>query len=157
MRYAGEQIENLTVTKIAFWNAGNDTIKGQDIDKNKPLTVHIDIDFDYFDKNQGGIIQLFHNGKSGNDIKIYGYIISSGAPIYKKYVRTVLGSMSLIFAGLWLGFPVFLFVISIADGSIFENIKAIASFLIMSLIMVYLILKDKLPKGFEKFQDEILK
>lgn len=66
---------------------------------------------------------MFHNGKSGNDIKIYGYIKGSGATIYKKYVRTVLGSMSLIFAGLWLGFPVFLFVISIADGSIFEKFQ----------------------------------
>jgi len=186
MLYAGERIENITVTKIAFWNAGNDTIKGQDI--KKPLTVtvengykilkadqfyiinkenkfsinlsddksHIIVDFDYLDKNQGEIIQLYHNGKSENDIKIDGYIMGSGAPIHKNAIK-VLDSISLIHLGLWLGLPVFFIVITVADGSIFENIKAIAFFLIMSLVMVYLILKDRLPKRFEKFQDEILK
>ncbi len=186
MLYAGERIENLTAIKIAFWNAGNDTIKGQDI--KKPLTVtvengykilkaeplhiiddinkfsinlsydksHINVYFKYLDKNQGEIIQLFHNGKSGNDIKIDGYIIGSGAPIHKN-ARKVLDSISLIHLGLWLCLPVFFFVISVADGSIFENIKAIAFFLIMSLGMGYLILKDRLPKGFEKFEEEILR
>ena len=41
MRYSGQQIENLTVTKIAFWNAGRDTINNQDVASADPLTVHV--------------------------------------------------------------------------------------------------------------------
>lgn len=41
MRYSGQQIENLTVTKIAFWNAGRDTIDKRDIVSADPLTVHV--------------------------------------------------------------------------------------------------------------------
>jgi hypothetical protein len=41
MRYSGQQIENLTVTKIAFWNAGRDTIDKRDIVSADPPTVHV--------------------------------------------------------------------------------------------------------------------
>lgn len=41
MRYSGQQIENLTVTKLAFWNAGRDTIDNQDVASADPLTVHV--------------------------------------------------------------------------------------------------------------------
>ena len=41
MLYAGERIENLTATKIAFWNAGNDTIKREDIPDKAPLTINV--------------------------------------------------------------------------------------------------------------------
>ena len=41
MLYSGKPIENLTVTKIAFWNAGRDTINSQDIASTDPLTVHV--------------------------------------------------------------------------------------------------------------------
>jgi hypothetical protein len=35
----GELITALTVTKIAFWNAGNDTLKKQDVVKDDPITI----------------------------------------------------------------------------------------------------------------------
>lgn len=41
MLYDGRQIKNLTVTKIAFWNAGKDTINSEDIPTAEPLTVRI--------------------------------------------------------------------------------------------------------------------
>lgn len=41
MLYANERIENLTATKIAFWNAGNDTINSNDIASVRPLTINV--------------------------------------------------------------------------------------------------------------------
>lgn len=41
MRYSSQLIENLTVTKMAFWNAGRDTIDHQDIARADPLTLHV--------------------------------------------------------------------------------------------------------------------
>jgi hypothetical protein len=41
MLYSGEPIENLTVTKFAFWNAGRDTIDRRDIASADPLTFHV--------------------------------------------------------------------------------------------------------------------
>ena len=39
MLYDGTPIKNLTVTKIAFWNAGRDTINSEDIPTTKPLII----------------------------------------------------------------------------------------------------------------------
>ncbi|MCZ7363103.1 MAG: hypothetical protein O8C58_07200, partial [Candidatus Methanoperedens sp.] len=41
MLYAGERIENLTATKIAFWNAGNVTISSNDFASKKPFTIKV--------------------------------------------------------------------------------------------------------------------
>ncbi|MFA4955650.1 MAG: hypothetical protein WC556_01590 [Candidatus Methanoperedens sp.] len=39
--YSSEPIENLTVTKMMFWNAGQDTINKQDIASAEPITVQV--------------------------------------------------------------------------------------------------------------------
>ncbi|MDD5447112.1 MAG: hypothetical protein PHY36_04435 [Methanocellales archaeon] len=41
MLYSGQEIENLTATKIAFWNKGRDTINSQDIASADPLIISI--------------------------------------------------------------------------------------------------------------------
>lgn len=65
MRYSGPQIENLTVTKIAFWNAGRDTIDNQDVASAGPF-VHV------------------KEGYKILDVKIRGFLISSGWMGYGK-------------------------------------------------------------------------
>lgn len=40
MFYAGNKINNLSVAKIAFWNAGRDTINEKDIAKADPLAIY---------------------------------------------------------------------------------------------------------------------
>lgn len=40
--YDGKPVKNLTVTRIAFWNAGKDTINSEDIPTAKPLIVSIE-------------------------------------------------------------------------------------------------------------------
>jgi hypothetical protein len=37
--YNGQEIENLSITRLAFWNQGNDTISRNDISKIKPLLI----------------------------------------------------------------------------------------------------------------------
>jgi len=106
--YLGNKISNLTVTKIAFWNAGNDTLNFSDLASTNKLRIEsvgdvtifnseviyqtsptnnittdiksnkINIEFDYFDKNQGGIIKIIHSGKKSSDIVIYGTFKSYG-------------------------------------------------------------------------------
>jgi len=41
MLYAGQRIQNLTVSKIAFWNNGAETINGQDIASADPLVAKL--------------------------------------------------------------------------------------------------------------------
>jgi len=111
IRYAGELIENLTVSRIAFWNAGNETIDKDDIVESDPIAIatHRDfkilkpeiiavndnannfsivrdvtsilgINFDYIDENNGIVIQIFHTGKSSEDIDVIGKIKGAGVP-----------------------------------------------------------------------------
>ncbi|MGB8217597.1 MAG: hypothetical protein WCE94_09895 [Candidatus Methanoperedens sp.] len=190
--YHGEPIENLTATKIAFWNAGNDTINGQDIARADPLTVianegykildakivsvintanqfsitspagerSININFDYLDQNEGAIIQLLHTGKSGKDIEIHGRIKGFGKPKLKSATASR-DSNSFIHVGLiFFAFPVFITVLSAANGRFYEEIKFII-FIFMLYggiggLISYLILKRSLPKGFKIFEEEIV-
>jgi hypothetical protein len=191
--YHGEPIENLTATKMAFWNAGNDTINCKDIARADPLTVvakegykildakivnvintanqfsitppadersHININFDYLDHNEGAIIQLLHTGKSGKDIEIHGTIKGFGKPLLKS-ATTARDSISLIRIGFFFfAFPVFITVLSAANGRFYEEIKFIIFIFILyggsAGLILYLISKQSLPKGFKKFEEEIL-
>lgn len=49
MTYAGEQISNLTATKLAFWNNGKDTINGRDIAVADPLMVKVKDEYKILD------------------------------------------------------------------------------------------------------------
>lgn len=46
--YYGKRVENLTITKIAFWNDGNEVIRGQDIAPADPLKVTVGNKFKIF-------------------------------------------------------------------------------------------------------------
>ena len=106
--YLENKIENLSVSKIALWNSGRDTIDYTDVAKNDNLKIIIDsqyrildcsilfqknkansftveisndgkavaINFDYFDCNEGVILQVFHTGNSSNNISLIGRIKS---------------------------------------------------------------------------------
>jgi hypothetical protein len=104
----GKACENLTATKIVFWNNGRETISDTDIPElaemsivpkkdikifaskvikvaNKAnnfsiinLTDKILIKFEYLDKNEGGVIQILHSGESGEDLIVNGTIKGFG-------------------------------------------------------------------------------
>lgn len=73
MFYAGQPIENMTVTKIAFWNSGNETLNSQDIAAADPLKIHVKNDSKILDaktlyqKNQANKFEL-SSAEKGSDI-----------------------------------------------------------------------------------------
>ena len=108
IRYRGQPISTLTVTKVAIWNKGSETIKSEDIASSDPLRISIlggeilDIEviqttkpsnlfkvamgsedealvrFEYLDKNDGGVVQLLHTGSSPAKVRVLGAIIGAG-------------------------------------------------------------------------------
>ena len=115
LSYSGKKIENFTVSKIAFWNGGLETIHRKDIVSPEPLIVkakegtdildakiiysrdpanefsltkdqlQFRLDFDYIDKGHGTIIQLIHTGLSNTDIEVKGKIKGAG-PLKMKFI-----------------------------------------------------------------------
>ena len=93
IKYNGNPIKNLAVTRIVIWNKGRDPIKREDIAPKDPIAIHfredvigdptvsppaqtspnnvslkkenrkIIIDFDFLDFEDGAIIQVFHTSR----------------------------------------------------------------------------------------------
>ena len=123
--YQSKRIINLTVTKIAIWNSGNETITNSDqasIDKMRIETeegieifhacvLHqtdftnnlvteiknniVKIEFDYFDHNQGGIIKVVHAGKNSDALDVFGTFKSVGRIKETKAPRFAIELMGL--------------------------------------------------------------
>lgn len=106
--YAGEKVKNLSISKIALWNEGKETISSVDVALNNTIKIKIkdefefldseilfqknsandfkiqlsednksiSIFFDYFDFEEGLVMQIFHTGNSSDDIFIDGKIKS---------------------------------------------------------------------------------
>ncbi|MFI3259916.1 MAG: hypothetical protein R3Y16_07460 [Rikenellaceae bacterium] len=102
----GKPVRSLSISKIALWNDGSDTINSDSIAKNNTLRVIIDkryeilgadiqyeknpsndfsislsedghsvkIDFDYFDREEGVVLQLYHTGYHSSDVEVVGQI-----------------------------------------------------------------------------------
>ena len=110
--YADEPIGNLTVTNVAFWNAGREPIRSQDIPSNAPLYIqatdgvrileayvvqrnnpsndlkctlldsnHLLLSFEYLDKDDGGVLQVFHTGMTSSDLQIKGKVIGASGEL----------------------------------------------------------------------------
>lgn len=196
MTYSGLPIENLTVTKILFWNGGNDTKDDQDISRVDPLKIYIKenyeilesnvlysknpanqfsvktandksyaiLNFDYLDKDEGGIVQLIHTGTSDKDIEIRGTIKGAGKPVHAKqhlfffnipkYRRKIfIGVYTLIILGISMIFFIFEFALSK---------KIILSAILVGFSLLYWgiplhLAKRKIPKGFEIDWEELSK
>ncbi len=108
----GEPIENLTVSKVVFWNAGRETIRKQDVVKPQGIVLKVKdgykilhaeiiqrnasennfdttssqdktqatLTFEYIDRNEGVVIQIFHTGLKDEDIEVVGKIMAAGSP-----------------------------------------------------------------------------
>jgi hypothetical protein len=105
VKYEDNNIDNLTLTKIAFWNKGKGTINNVDIAPTDKLSIFpaedvkilsatityksrdsnnyyldkvenkIIVNFDYIDFHQGVIVNIYHTGKDNNSIIIKGTVI----------------------------------------------------------------------------------
>lgn len=108
VKYKGNEVNNLTITKIVIWNSGNQTVNKQDIVDLDPIRIYgsegveifdIEIihvvessndykltpkgdywklDFDYVDPDQGCVLVIYHSGKKSNDILISGKLKGQG-------------------------------------------------------------------------------
>jgi hypothetical protein len=106
IKYRDTILKNLSITKLAFWNSGNESIRREDIAKQKPLQIiskeniqiydfdlinanavnnvilnqldqnRINISFDFLDYQDGFIVNIYHSGKS-KDINIEGKLIGA--------------------------------------------------------------------------------
>jgi len=121
IKYSGENVENLSITKFAFWNAGRETIRKNDFINNDELSIQTSDDiliydykieledernnfkviqiekalllkFDFLDKNEGILMTIYHSGTKSSDIKIKGSFMGSNK-IKKGYEREKLSSM----------------------------------------------------------------
>ncbi|MFA5031578.1 MAG: hypothetical protein WC614_01030 [bacterium] len=104
--YEGAKVNTVSLTKVVFFNAGNETIDSGDIAQNDPLRIEIgggtkildkdiiyvknkannfrleetgqnnilNIQFDYLDKEEGGVFQITHTGASPDAINLKGSI-----------------------------------------------------------------------------------
>lgn len=105
--YKDTEIKSLTVTKVAIWNSGNDTIWEKDIpnsnkfridvsqintiyeseiiskDKDSTLELHkidnsIICNFNFLEANSGFIIKIIHSGINSDSICVMGKVIGGG-------------------------------------------------------------------------------
>ncbi len=104
--YQGQTVKNLSLSKVALWNSGSDTINSEDIAPKDPLKLvitkgtkllaaqiiystnsinnfsltpdlqsgEIGISFDYFDRNEGIVIQIYHTGVSNDNVILSGTV-----------------------------------------------------------------------------------
>jgi hypothetical protein len=107
--FSGEQdeIQDLSVTQIMFWNDGSETIRKGDVPSlirfiltdGKILTANViqtttnenkfaiafnplqaTITFDYIDRNDGAVFQLFHTSKINDEMRIQGTVMGASRP-----------------------------------------------------------------------------
>lgn len=208
--YLNENIPNLTITKLAIWNDGNDTIDKNDIASADPLlitakdTVHIleykiiyqknecslfDIEeiesgkqlkvtFDFLDFHDGAVIQLLHTGNSSSDIEFKGTIKGVGKIstnhsknkvnsrikkiILKLGEKTFFRVNGIIFIIFGLLLSITEFVTFFWLDNIYKPVEdPMLEFLYCILLSIVLIftgfkmLKRRVPKGFEIFDENI--
>ena len=114
--FRDKQIKNLTISRLAIWNAGKEPIYKKDVPsddkfkispeegynilkaeiikiKNRSNKWHIEqigdnifIDFEYFDFKEGCTIQIFHTGKSSWSLKVDGSVIGAGKLIQASHI-----------------------------------------------------------------------
>lgn len=211
--YSGNKVDNLSISKIAIWNAGKDTIDHKDIAQNNPIRLiieenylfleaniiyqknpsnnfnislsdnnkYIDITFDYFDYEEGIVLQVFHTGNTSKNITLIGQVKSvkkinrkdnsrlfmfSIDNIFIKKIKTD-GNFNLILG--WTVLIVGLFVIFFSFIPTYiqtpqkeynpDESKFIASITLFILgviysLMGYNMVKRKIPKGFNVFNEE---
>ena len=201
--YKGENIENLSVSRIAIWNSGKETINKTDVAQNDRFRIEIDnsasildykltlqkneangfklnkaddnciiIDFDYFDYNEGIIIELYHTATNSSNITLKGsfkgtkkiirnnipkellFVIHSLAPFnffssrtFERFVGFVIIICSFIFVVL-----LFIVMVNEPHKRTWLNILALGCIPIMYGLFGFLLLKRRVPKGFNSFE-----
>jgi len=110
VQYEGKDTKNLTLTHMAFWNSGNETIRDIDLVGNdalrvaveegtildaellfatqkannislaKPQEASVDLAFRFLDAQHGGVVRIVHTATSRRHIDMRGTLMGVGAP-----------------------------------------------------------------------------
>ncbi|MEO6883392.1 MAG: hypothetical protein ABI199_05125 [Bacteroidia bacterium] len=214
--YSGKKIENLSITKIAIWNDGRDTIEYTDIAHINPLRITVKnkfdildaeiifqknvandfkikieedkksvlIQFDFFDFEEGIVVQIAYTGNFSSDVKLEGSIKSVKEVIRKGLLTFRLPFLNLLFqpnkgsnfksrtnlkimgwASIFTG-AILIFLPYFLDFNTINNIdKKIDStlfiakiFVLVGILYMYIgirFLNRRIPKGFDIFDEEI--
>lgn len=211
--YAGSDVKNLSIARVAFWNFGKETISSEDVaplspikivglgstnflnveiiyeknnvnnfiispvadpkDSKKHLQNEFKINFDYFDQNEGVVFQVFHTGKTGDEIKIEG-VVKGSRPINKisKPIFSKIPSLSpyfeklkrkhkkMIMATFLVVVPLFLLVTEMVPKSNIEK-TLLARYIPIGIVfllywsMAVSIMRRRVPSGFDIFDEEL--
>lgn len=119
--YRGEPVQNLSVTKFVFWNAGSETINKSDVPDNTPFRIGVTgnsvllnhsleflknpsnsvtflendagksllVQFDYFDRNDGFVLELLHTANSDKSVEVVG-IFKGARPLVRRSAAPLL-------------------------------------------------------------------
>ncbi|MFA6251830.1 MAG: hypothetical protein WCX74_00260 [Candidatus Paceibacterota bacterium] len=202
--YKNSNINNFSITKIALWNKGKDTISKNDIASADKLRIvplngtqlldaeiiyeknninkfslnlsnkerEIIINFDFFDFEEGVVLQVFHTGKSGNDISMKGTIKGFGPIKRNNFFPYVISKPFLFLEGIHIKYKKYLLaLLCILTPIIFllseilpknepKNVF-LSTYLPILVIFImywhtaYILLKKRVPKGFSLFEEDI--
>lgn len=128
IKYVGQVINNLSLTRLAFWNSGKESIRKEDIPINDPLQIVtvgevkiydveidfenkvnnffvekindnlISISFDFIDFNEGVILNVYHSGFDSKELAINGTLIGANKISNGIKKNKVLKSLDFFFA-----------------------------------------------------------
>lgn len=201
--YQKDKIENLSISRIAIWNAGRETINPENMapadllritsgdgvrildvrilyEKNKANNFSLDIPsqnevlikFDYFDLYEGIILQIYHTGKTEDDIKVHGSVKGAGSiqKIRDPFVVRLSSPTNLenvkksdrrMVLGLMLFFtPIIPMLAELISQLNFGN-KLLSKYVPTLIILIlywtaaFSVLRKRIPHGYELFEDEI--
>jgi len=106
IKYNANLVKNLSLTKVAFWNSGKESIRKSDIATNDQLRIVaknviiygfeiiiysevneiittlineelINISFEFLNQNDGIVLNIYHSGNKNEDLKLEGTFIGS--------------------------------------------------------------------------------
>jgi hypothetical protein len=141
----------------------------------KHLQNELFINFDYIDKDEGIILQIFHTGKTGEEIQIQGSIKGGGSvkklqnpllnkmkPFYSyidklkiKHKKIILGIFAIITPVLFFIFT-FTPILKIQTSLVIPKYISFFIITIMYWSLAFLIFHKRVPKGFDLFEEELI-
>jgi len=181
--FDGNTIESLTVTKFALWNEGRETISKTDIAQSDPIRLVLKnndrildvsvlystkvanaftaekylnndwvcVGFDYLDDGDGAVVQIIHTGYETSSIECQGTIKGVRSIARHASPRSRLSqTLSLLSLGT-IAF-VYLFLIRYYELGGEYIMIAYAIFFLMFIRRIY---KDRLPKRYNVFYEEM--
>ncbi|OGM55763.1 hypothetical protein A3E46_02470 [Candidatus Woesebacteria bacterium RIFCSPHIGHO2_12_FULL_46_16] len=179
--YKKREVQNLTISKLAFWNKGSVTIDGKDLKTVNPLKIGptgetqiLDlavvktnnessnfsikkmgnsrlICFDYLNPNDGAVFQIIHTGISSKDVEISGKIRGC---TNIKHVRKVSNPslISIIYNLAVVSLGIVVLISAISQRKFGEIILPITIIVLYSLLFI-LDIGNRVPKGLESLLD----